>query len=48
MNSKKTNQAKSKATKTQDKAKKHKKLTPEKLKVIKGGQERPVCRVTES
>ena len=42
MKSKKTNKEKTETTKTKDKAKKHKKLSPEKLKIIKGGQERPV------
>ena len=41
MKSKKTNKAKTETTKTKDEPKKQKKLTPEKLKIIKGGQERP-------
>ena len=47
MKSKKTNKAKTKTTKTKDKAKKHKKLNTEKLKIIKGGQERPVGRAID-
>jgi len=44
MKSKKTNKAKTETTKTKDNAKKHKKLKPAQLKIIKGGQERPTHR----
>ena len=47
MKSKKTNKEKTEVTKTKDKAQKNKKLSPEKLKIIKGGQERPVGRAID-